>query len=69
MQKLKMLTCFESFGPEYIPKEMRKFVGNKNVAINIYRVKACDSIMSRYFCIWFIDFMLKEKVLLEYTKI
>ena len=46
-----MLTCFESFGPEYIPKEMRKFVGNKNVAINIYRVKACDSIMSRYFCI------------------
>ena len=28
---------------------------------NIYRIQAYDSIMSGYFCIGFIDFMLKGK--------
>ena len=30
-------TYFDSFGAEQIPKEIRKFIGNKNV-INIYRI-------------------------------
>ena len=34
---------------------------------NIYRIQAFDSIMCEYFCIGFIDFMLKGKILLEYT--
>ena len=25
------VTCFESFGVEHIPKEIRKFIGNKNI--------------------------------------
>ena len=29
----------------------------------------CDSIMYRYFCIGFIDFVLKGKSLLEYTNL
>ena len=37
--------------------------------INIYRIQEHDSIMCRYFCIGFIDFMLKIKSLLEYIYI
>ena len=61
------VTCFDSFGAEHIPKEIRKFIGNKNVLTNIYRVQACDSMMCGYFCIGFMDFMLKGKSLVEYT--
>ena len=56
------VTNFDNFGVEYIPKEIKKFVGNKNITANIYRIKANDSIMFRYFCIGLIDFMLKGKI-------
>ena len=29
---------FDSFGIKHIPKEIRKFIGNKNVKTNIYRI-------------------------------
>ena len=32
-------------------------------------MQACSSIMCGYFCIGFIDFMLKGKILLEYTNL
>ena len=60
---------FNSFGVEYIPKAIKKFIGNKNIITNIYRIQAYDSIMSGSFCIGFIDFMLKGKSLLEYTNL
>ena len=60
---------FDSFGVEHIPKEIKKFIGNKNVITNIYRIQAYHSIMCGYFCIGFIDFMLKGKNLLEYTNL
>ena len=65
----KNLTYFDSFGVEYIPKEIRKFVGKKNITTNIYRIQAYDSIMCGHFCIEFIDFMLKDKRLFEYTNL
>ena len=65
----KNVTYFDSFGVEHIPKEIRKFIGNKNVITNIYKMQAYDSIMCGYFCIGFIDFILKGKSLLEYTNI
>ena len=62
------ITYFESFGFEYIPKEIKKFTGNKNIITNIYRIQAYDAKMWGYFCIGFIDFMLKGKSLLkDYT--
>ena len=61
------VTCFDSFGVEHIPKEILKFIGNKNAVTNIYRIQAYDSIMCAYFYIGFIGFMLKRKSLLEYT--
>ena len=63
----KNVTYFDSFRVEHIPKEVKKFIGNENVTTNIYSIKACDSIMCRYFCIGFIDFILKAKILLGCT--
>ena len=63
------VSFFESFGVEHIPKEIIKFIGKKYITANIYRVQAYDSIMCGYFCIGFIDFMLKGKSLLEYTNL
>ena len=61
------ITYFDSFGIEYIPKEIKKFIGNKNIKTNIYRIQANNSILCGYFCIGFIDFMLKDKSLLDDT--
>ena len=58
---------FDGFGVEYIPKEIRKSIGNKNAEANTYRIQAYNSIMCGYFCIEFISFMLKGKSLLDYT--
>ena len=62
------VTYFDSFVVEYIPKEIKKSLGNKNITINIYRIQTYDSIMCGYFCIRFIGFMFKGQNLLHYTK-
>ena len=63
------VTYFDSFGVEHIPKEIIKFIENKNIKTNIFRIQAYDSIMCGYFCIGFIDFMFKGKTLTEYTNL
>ena len=63
------VTYFDSFGVEYITKEIRKFIENENIVSNIYRMRAYDSVIWGYFCIGFIDFMLNGKSSLEYTNI
>ena len=67
--KYKWNSIFDSFGVEHIPKEIRKFEGNKNIVTNIYKIQAFDSIICGYFCIRFIDFMLKGKILWEYSNL
>ena len=54
---------FDSFGVEYIPKEINKFIRN-GIKSNIFRIQAYDSIMCGYFCIEFINYMLKGETLL-----
>ena len=72
------IVYFDSFGIEHIPKEINKFirskelgsaVGNNEIKSNIFRIQACDSIMCGYFCIEFINYMLKGKKLLDYTNL
>ena len=60
---------FDSFGVEHIPEEIKKFISNKNIITNIYRIQAYNTIICRYFCIGSIDFMLKDKSLLHYTNL
>ena len=55
------ITYFDSFGVEHIPKEIIKFIGRKNIIVNIFRIQAYESIMCGYFCIAFFDFMFKGK--------
>ena len=50
-------------------KKLKKFIGNKNITTNVFRVQACDSLMCENLCIWFIHFMLKAKSLLEDTNL
>ena len=76
--KPKYTVYFDSFGIEHIPKEINKFirskelgsaVGNNDIKSNIFRIQAYDSIMCGYFCIEFINYMLKGKTLLGYTNL
>ena len=61
------LVYFDSFGVEHIPEEIKKFVGNKNITANIFRVQANNLVMCGYFYIGFIDFMLAGKKLTDFT--
>ena len=63
------VTYFDSFGVEDIPKEIKAFIKNKNITTNIFRIQAYASIICGYFCIGFIDFMLKGKTLTEFTNL
>ena len=65
----KTVTYFNSFGIEHIPKELQKFIGNKNIINNIYRIQNYDSIMCGYFYIGFINYMFKGKSLTDYTNL
>ena len=63
------VTFFDSFGAEHIPEEIRKFIRNRSIKTNIFRIQAYDSIMCGYFCIGFIDFMLAGKTLTDFTNL
>ena len=39
---------FDSFGVEHVPKEIKKFIGHKNIKSNIFRIQA-NSSMCGYF--------------------
>ena len=62
-------TYFDSFGVEHVLKEIKKSIRNKNTKTNIFRIQTYDSIMCGYFCIGFIDFMLKGKSLTKFTNL
>ena len=63
------VTYFDSFSVEHIPKEIIKFINNKNIKTNIFRIQAYNSLMSGYFCIGFIDFMFKGKALIDFRNL
>ena len=60
---------FDSFGEEHIPKVLKILAGNKNIITKIWRIQAYNSVISGYFCIGFIDFMLKGKILSDYQSL
>ena len=61
---------FDSFGVEHIPKEIKRFLGNKNITTITFRVQTCNSVMCGYrFCIEFIDHVLAGKTLIDYTSL
>ena len=67
--KPKYKVYFDSFGIEHIPKEIKHAIGNKEIKANTFRIQAYNSIMSGYYCIEFINYMLEGKMLLDYTNL
>ena len=55
------VTYFDSFGVEHIPKEIIKFIENRNIRTNIFRIQAYDSIMCGYFWIHLLILCLKVR--------
>ena len=63
------VTYFDSFRAEHIPKEIKTFIGNKNIKTNIFWLQAHDSITCGYFCTGFLNFMLAGKTLTDFTNL
>ena len=63
------IVYLDSFGVEHVPEEIKKFIGNKNIKTNIFRIQTNNSITCGYFCIGFIDFMLAGKTLVDFTSL
>ena len=59
----------DSFGVEHIPKEVKKFIGNKIIITNIYRIQSYDLTMCGDFSIKLIDLILKSKRLPDYNNL
>ena len=60
---------FDTFGVERIPEDIKKFIGNKNIKGNIFRVESNNSIMCGYFCIEFIDSILANEKLTDFISL
>ena len=60
------ITYFESFGVTHILKEIETFIGNKLIKTNVY---IGYKQMIGYFCIAFTNFMIKEKILIDYANL
>ena len=65
----KTVTYFHSFVVEHIPKEIKKFINNKNIIANIFRTQAYDSVMCGYLCIGLTDFMFKGNNVADFTNL
>ena len=65
----KAVTYFDSFEVEHIAKEIKKSIDNKNIIGNIFKIQTYDSVTCGYFCIGFIDFMLKGNNLTDFTNL
>ena len=61
------VTYFDSFRVEHIPKEIEKFINRFTIKTNNYRMQAYNSVMCEYLCIGFIDLILKDKILKDFT--
>ena len=48
---------------------MKRFIGYKNIKINIFRIQADNSRICGYICIGFIDFMFVGRSLIDYTSL
>ena len=66
ISKADSVAYFDSFGVEHIPKEIKTFVGKKNIKTNIleykYMIQECVDI-------FVLDYMLARKTSTEYTNL
>ena len=65
----KVALYFDLFGIEYIPQEALNKISDKSITHNIFRIQDNESIMCRFYCITFIEYMVTGKTLLDYTNL
>ena len=68
IQGINTVAYFDSFEVELF-QEKSTIINNKNIATNIFRIHAYDSVMCKYFCIAFINFMLNGKSLTDFANL
>ena len=61
------VTYFDSFVVEYVSNKIKTFINGSTINRNIFIIQAHDSVLCRYFCIGYIDFMFKGKSLTDFT--
>ena len=64
-----VVTYFDSFEVEHIPKEIKKLITGSTITTNIVRIQAYGSLMRRYIYIGFINLMLMGKSLEDFTNL
>ena len=60
---------FDYFGKEHIPKEIRVFIGDKDIISSIYGIQSYNSIMCGYYYIDFTNYLLKGNSLTDITNL
>ena len=60
---------FDSFGIEYIPQEVLNKIRDKSITHNVFRIQDNESITCGFYCVAFIEYMLAEKTLSDYTNL
>ena len=60
---------FDSFGVEYIFQEVLNKIKDKSITHDIFIIQSDDSITCGFYCIILIEYLLKEKALLDYTNL
>ena len=60
---------FDSFGIEYIPREVLSKIKDKSITQNIFRIQDNEPVMCGFYCMAFIEYMLAGKTLLDYTNL
>ena len=57
----------DSFGIEYIPQEVLNEIKDKLITHKVFRIQDNESIICRFYCIAFIEYMLVRRTLLDCT--
>ena len=52
---------FDSFEIEYIPQEVFNKIKDKSITHKIFRTQDDDSLLSRFYCISFLEYMIAGK--------
>ena len=60
---------FFDFGIEYISPKVLNKIRDKSITHNIFRIQDDDCVKCGFYCIAFIEYMLAEKALLDYTNL
>ena len=63
------VTYFDTCGFKHISRKIKRFIGNRNMQTNIFRIQPYDLAMFSYFCTEFIDFIVKGKTLTDFTNL